>query len=134
VRFIDANVFVYHMAQDPRHGRAATSIIKRIEGGEEAATSTLVLSQVCGYLKWKKRVEVIASFIGFLRSLPNLSKVETTFTDLVLAQGYHLEHKLDESLWDDVILAQQMKRLQIHEIYSNDTDFDLIPGVHRIFR
>lgn len=34
MRFIDANIFVYHMAQDPRYSERATEIIKRIERGK----------------------------------------------------------------------------------------------------
>lgn len=133
MRFLDANIFVYHMAQDPQHGDLATTIIKRIEGGEQVITSTIVISQVCGYLKWKKRPDVIPSFLAFLRSLPNLIKVDTTFTDFVEAQEFSIEHNIDWRLWDDLIIAVQMKRLRIDEIYSSDVDFDTIPGVKRIF-
>jgi len=134
LRFIDANIFVYHMAQDPRYGKLATNILKRIEEGEQVAASTLVISQVCGYLRWKKRSDVISSFLAFLRSLPNLVKVETAFIDFVQAQEYSIKHDIDWSLWDDLIITIQMKRLKIDEIYSNDVDFDTVPGVKRIFQ
>ena len=134
MRFIDSNVFVYHMAGDPRYGSTATQIIERIEEGEEAATSTLVISQVCGYLKWKKRHDVIPSFLGFLRSLPNLVKVDTTFIDFVQAQEIRIKYSLDWKFWDDLIITVQMKRQKISEIYSNDKDFDVIPGIRRIFK
>ena len=48
MRFVDSNVFVYHMAEDPRYGDTATEIIERIE---ESATLTLVILQVCGIFK-----------------------------------------------------------------------------------
>ena len=133
MRFIDSNVFVYHMAGDPRYGSIATQIIERIEDGEEVATSTLVISQVCGYLKWKKRSDVIPKFLQFLRSLPNLIKIDTTFIDFVQAQEICIKHDLDWKFWDDLVITVQMNRLEIHEIYSNDNDFDIIPGVKRIF-
>ena len=134
MRFIDANVFVYHMAQDPRYGEPATTIIKRVEDGEQVATSTLVISQVCSYLKWKRRSDVIPIFLTFLRSLPNLVKVDTTFLDFTQAQELCIEHNLHWGLWDDLIIAEQMKHLKIDEIYSNDVDFDTIPGIKRIFK
>ena len=31
-------------------------------------------------------------------------------------------------------MSSQMKRLNIDEIYSNDMDFDVIPGVKRVFK
>ncbi|MBS7650757.1 MAG: type II toxin-antitoxin system VapC family toxin [Candidatus Bathyarchaeia archaeon] len=133
MRFIDSNIFVYHMAEDPRYGEVAATIIKRIEDGEQVATSTLVISQVCGYLKWKGRFSVIPTFLTFLRSIPNLIKVDTTFLDFIQAQTFCVEHGIDWSMWDDLIISMQMKNLRIDEIYSNDIDFDKIPEVKRIF-
>jgi predicted nucleic acid-binding protein len=121
------------MADDPRYGDRAGVIVKRIEGGEQVVTSTLVISQICGYLKWKKRVDAIPKFLLFLRSLPNLSKADTSFLDFVRAQKLLSETKTDWKLWDDLVIAAQMKRLDVGEIYSNDSDFDAIPGIRRIF-
>ena len=134
MKFVDANIFVYHMAGDPRYGDVAANIIERIEGGEKAVTSTLVISQVCGYLRWRKRFDVIPIFLGFLRSLPNLIKVDTTFMDFIRANELCDKYNLGLKLWDDLIITIQMKRLEIDEIYSNDRDFDIIPGVKRIFK
>ncbi|RLF18856.1 MAG: PIN domain nuclease [Thermoprotei archaeon] len=131
MRFIDSNVFIYHMAGDPNYGDKASSILERIERGEEAAVSTLAIAQVCSYLKWKRRADVIPSFIAFLSSLPNLVKVETTFLDLVEAADLCREVGWDK--WDDVIIAIQMKKLGVDEIYSNDKDLDQIPSIRRVF-
>jgi predicted nucleic acid-binding protein len=51
LRFIDSNIFVYHMADDPQYGGVAARILERVEEGEEAATSTLVIAQVGSYLR-----------------------------------------------------------------------------------
>ena len=134
MRFVDSNVFVYHMAGDPHYGEIASKIIERIEEGEETATSTLVISQVCSYLKWRKRSDVIPKFLGFLRSLPNLIKLETTFLDFLQARELSIKYGVGWRLWDDLIIAMQMRRLKIDEIYSNDRDFDEIPGIKRIFK
>ena len=118
---------------DPKYGDRAGAIVKRIEGGEPAVISTLVISQVCGYLKWKKRTDAIPKFLLFLRSLPNLSKTDTSFLDFVRAQQLSSGANTDWKLWDDLVIAAQMKRLDVDEIYSNDSDFDAIPGIRRIF-
>jgi predicted nucleic acid-binding protein len=39
--FVDANVFVYHLAADQKYGEKARKIIERIENGEVSYTSTL---------------------------------------------------------------------------------------------
>ena len=118
------------MASDPRFGTTAGKILKRIEEKESAVTSTLVISQVSAYLKWKRKADVIPSFLAFLESLPNLSKIETSFSDFVEARRIQHAHW---SQWDDLVIASQMKRSNIGEIYSNDSDFDLISGIERFF-
>jgi len=117
------------MAADPKYGRTANKILKRIEEGESAVTSTLVISQVSAYLKWRNKADVIPIFLDFLQSLPNLSKMETSFSDYVEAKRKYPQW----TYWDDYVIASQMERSSISEIYSNDSDFDSISGIERIF-
>ncbi len=133
MRFVDSNIFVYHLADDHLYGKKAGDILSTIEKGEEAATSTLVIAQVCAYLKWKKLERAVPIFIDLLRSLPSLSKEDTTFLDVVSAYALQEETKTGWRMWDDLIIASQMNRLGIKEIYSNDRDFDAIRWVKRVF-
>jgi len=57
MRFIDSNVFIYHLAADPTCGQKAKDLMEKIESGEKSVTSTLVIAQVCSYLKWKKKTK-----------------------------------------------------------------------------
>jgi len=134
LRFVDSNVFIYHMAQDPRYGETASRILRRIEEGEETATSTLVVAQVCGYLRWKGRSDIIPLYIDFLRSIPNLMKMETTLDDFLEAEEICRSHSIGWRMWDDAVITAQMRRIGVDEIYSNDGDFDSIPGVKRLFK
>jgi len=133
MRFVDSNIFVYVLAGDPKYGEVAKDILKRIEDGEEAATSTLVITQVCSYLRWRKRSSVIPLFLRLLKSLAGLEKINTRFEDFDRALKLIDKYKLDWRIWDDVVIAIQMRRNNIYEIYSNDEDFDRIPGVRRVF-
>ncbi len=133
MRFIDSNVFVYHLAADPNYGQTARSILEKIEGGEKCATSTLVIAQVCSYLKWKGRQNVIPLFLSLLKRLTSLEKDETHILDFEEARSIQSELQLSWSMWDDIIIAAQMKRLNLREIYSNDNDFDKIPWIKRVF-
>lgn len=131
MRFVHANIFIYHLAADPNYGRAAREILTRIQNGDESAlTSTFVVSQVSSYLKWKKKTSAIPVFLEFLKSLPNLTKVETTFADYFVITT---SRDVNANNWDDLVIASQMGRFGINEIYSNDSDFDSIAGVKRIF-
>jgi uncharacterized protein len=131
MRFVDANIFIYHLASDPKYGKIAREILTRIQNGEESAlTSTIVISQVISYLKWKRKASTIPIFLEFLRSLPNLTKAETTFADylnLTTSREIHADN------WDDLVITSQMERFGIDEIYSNDSNFDSIPGTRRVF-
>ena len=133
MHFVDSNVFVYHLAADPIYGQKAKRLLESIEGGEEGATSTLVIVQVCSYLKWKGRQIVIPLFLSLLKRLISLKKVETNMLDFEEARSIQSELKLPWSMWDDIVIAAQMKRLDIKEIYSNDNDFDKIPWIKRVF-
>lgn len=133
MRFIDSNVFVYSLMADPRHGLRAKQILKRVEEGEETAASTLVLSQVCGYLRWKRKSDIIPLFLEFLKGLTSCKKVDTTILDFEDAKLLQSQGVFSWESWDDLVLASQMKGLGVGEIYSNDRDFDRIPGVRRIF-
>ena len=131
--FVDSNIFVYHLAADPVHGQKAKKILENIQDGEKCATSTLIITQVCSYLKWKKKNEAIPIFLSLLKRLTSLDKVETTVLDFEEARSVQSALKLSWSMWDDIVIAAQMKRLKMKEIYSNDNDFDNIRWVKRLF-
>lgn len=133
MRFVDSNVFVYHLAGDPSHGKRAGEILLRIENGEMTSTSTFVIAQVCAYLRWKRAWDSIPVFIDLLRSLPMLEKHDTLFEDFTAAYALKEEARLPWRQWDDLVIAAQMERLGIEEIYSNDRDFERIPKIRRIF-
>ncbi len=133
MRFVDSNVFIYHLASNPNYGLKAKNILKNIENGELSVTSTLVIAQVCGYLKWKRRSHIIPIFLSLLKRLTSLQKIETSVIDFEEAKAIQSELNLPWSMWDDIVIATQMKRLNIKEIYSNDKDFDKIPWIKRIF-
>jgi len=133
VPFVDSNIFVYHLAADPVHGQKAKKILENIQGGEKCATSTLIITQVSSYLEWKKKPDAIPIFLSLLKHLTSLDKVETTMLDFEEARSMQSTLKLSWSMWDDIIIAAQMQRLKIKEIYSNDKDFDKIQGVKRLF-
>jgi len=130
---VDSNVFLHHLAADPVYGEKARLLLERIENGERAVTSTLAITQVCSYLRLKKKENVIPLFLSLLKRLTTLEKVETHMLDFEEARSIQLELKLPWSMWDDIVIAAQMRRLNIKEIYSNDEDFDKIPWIKRTF-
>lgn len=137
VRFVDTNVFLYVMRQDPVYGRTARQILDRIEGGEEAVTSTLVLEEVCAYVVREGRGEgwnwarKIADFLGCVYHYGTLRKESYTFIDMLRAVDHLTKYGID---WNDCIILSQMKRSGYAEIYSNDEHFDKVGWIRRIFQ
>jgi len=133
-RFIDSNVFVYVLSADPRFSPRALAILEDAENGSyEAYTSTLVVSQVLAHLERRRRRRALIAFLDYLEEAP-IEVVETTIGDYLEARRLAEEASLElTGMWDDLVIAAQMKRLRIEEIYSNDRDFDKIPGIRRLF-
>lgn len=120
MRYVDVNVFVYWLGDDPVFGDEATGIIERIERGERAVTATITpwLTHVImqglgrGYSE-KKMVERLEE-VEFLRMEP------LNWNDYKSALKHMEKYKLD--LEDSIHLAVA-QRLGLEEIYSNDGDF-----------
>jgi len=127
---VDSNVFIYVLDRHPKFGRVARGILERIEGGEEAATSTLAIQEVCLYLVGRRRPEDVPGFVEALRTYGYLIKRPYLFEDIITAREMMRAYRVG---WNDLVMAAQMQREGIDEIYSNDSDFDSIPGIKRVF-
>ncbi len=125
MRYVDVNVFVYWLGDDPVFGGEATDIVERIEKGERAVTSSLTpwLTHVAlfgasarGYSEGK----LIEKFgeLSFLRVEP------LTLGDYGRAPEAMHRYGLD---LEDSLHFTVAERLRIREIYSNDRDFEKTP-------
>ena len=131
MRFVETNIFLYVIAAHPDFGSSAMEILKRIELGEQAITSSLVVAEVCAWLEYHGMRDKIDTFFEALQSYPTLKKCETTYEDELNAEGLESQYPHLE-FFDRVYLAQVL-RLKLTEIYSNDRGFDKVTGIKRIF-
>lgn len=130
MRFVDSNVFIYVLDRHPKFGETAKRILKGIEDGEEAVTSTLVIEEVCAYLTKQKRQAELQGFVDTLLTYGCLLKRPYLFEDIITAKEMSRIYRID---WDDLVITAQMQREGVGEIYSNDADFDRVPRIKRIF-
>lgn len=131
MRFVETNIFLYVMTAHPDFGPLAKAILERIDSGEEAATSSLVIAEVCAWLEYHKKKNEVGTFLSAVDSYPSLRKFETTYTDQQRAA--ELERSYPRLEFFDRVYLAQMERLKLTEIYSNDRAFDRVKGIKRIF-
>jgi predicted nucleic acid-binding protein len=115
--FVDTNVFVYVLTGHPEFGKAAKNILERIEKGETAVTSTLVLCEIAWVLEAMSKQGSIKSTLEKILSYTNLEVVDFNTDDLLIGANYMVSESLD---FNDGVNVAIMKRLGISEIYSND--------------
>jgi predicted nucleic acid-binding protein len=116
-RFVDTNVFIYSVTGHPRFGEDARRILKRIEEGEEAVTSTLVLCEVSWVLEAMGRQGDIKSTLEKILSFRSLEVVGFDADDLFVGASNMEFYGVD---FNDGLNVAVMTRIGVSEVYSND--------------
>jgi len=131
MRFVDANVFIYILVKSPKEAyETSKRILQRIENGEEALTNTAIIQEVVDWLEYNNRKREVKNFITAINSYLTMNKVNTAWDDMLAAQDDVEKHDID---FVDALTLQTMKKNNTKEIYSNDTDFDRIKWIKRIW-
>jgi predicted nucleic acid-binding protein len=117
MRFVDTNVFVYVITAHPAFGPAARRILERIEAGEEALTSTLVLCEVAWVLEVMGRQGDISPTMEKILSYESLRVVDFGVEDLVMGSVNLTNYRID---FNDGVNLAVMERNGVKEVYSND--------------
>jgi len=131
MRFVDANVFIYILVKSPRKDyEISKRILNRIENGEETATSLAIIQEVIDWLEYNNRKKEVRSFLMAVNSYLTMNKLNITWNDLLAALDDMDKYKMD---FIDALTIQKMKENKIDEIYSNDTDFDELKWIKRIW-
>ena len=108
---------MYVITDHPRFGRTSAAILERVESGEKAATSTLVLCEVAWVLESMGRGGDIKETLEKILSYPSLTVAGFDPDDLIVASLLMASHRID---FNDSVNLAVMERLGIDEIYSND--------------
>ena len=116
-RFVDTNVFIYTLTAHPRFGKIAKNILERIEEGEAAITSTLVLCEVAWVLEAMGRQGDIKSTLEKIMSYQTLDVIDFSGDDLLMGANNMSAEQID---FNDGVNLALMMRQGISEVYSND--------------
>jgi predicted nucleic acid-binding protein len=117
MRFIDTNIFIYVATDHPLYGGTSKAILERVESGEEAATSTLVLCEVAWVLEAMGRQGDIKETLEKILSYPSMEIAAFESDDLIVGSNLMASHRVD---FNDAVNLAIMERLGIDEMYSND--------------
>ena len=117
-RFVDTNVFIYAATDHPGFGETARSILEGIEAGEAAVTSTLVLCEVAWVLEAMGRQGDIKPTLEKILSYGALELVSFDEDDLLVGANNMAVYHID---FNDGVNAAVMDRMDVTEVYSNDT-------------
>ena len=132
MRFVDANVFIYVLVKSPKEDyEISKGILKRIENGEETATSLAIIQEVVDWLEYNNRKKEVRSFLTAVNSYLTMNKLAVPWDSFLAAQDDVDKHKID---FVDALIVQTMAKNKISEIYSNDKDFDRVPSIKRIWK
>jgi len=132
MRFVDANVFIYCLVKSTEDAyRVSREILQRVEEGEEAITSTAIIQEVVDWLEYNNRRKEVKAFLTAVNSYLTLRKAEAMWQDMLAALHDMEKFKLD---FVDALTLQTMKKNDVTEIYSNDTDFDEVKWVKRVWK
>ena len=116
-RFVDTNVFIYTLTAHPLFGKTAKNILARIEEGEAAITSTLVLCEVAWVLEAMGRQGDIKPTLEKIMSFQTLDVIDFSGDDLLIGANNMSAEQVD---FNDGVNLALMMRLGISEVYSND--------------
>ena len=116
-RFIDTNIFIYALTAHPKFGKVAKNILERIQNGESAITSTLVLCEVAWVLETMGKQGDINPSLEKIMSYKALNIVNFNEDDLLMGANNMKTENLD---FNDGVNLALMMRLGVSEIYSND--------------
>ena len=130
--YLDTNVFIYILDENADKGfrNISRKILKRIEKKELAITSFISLMEVMWWCE-KYLKDKIKEVYDMIMSYKNL-KIINIFSDM-FDDALFFQVKYGLELNDCISLAVMVKS-EIAEIYSNDTGFDKVEWIKRIFK
>lgn len=130
-RFIDTNILIYAATGHPEFAPRAKAILRRVEEGEMAVTSTLVLCEVAWVLEARGKKGLIKTTLEKILSYDSLVVEGFDQDDLLLASSMLHKYDLD---FNDAINLTIMEKKGLNRIYGNDKKhLEKLEYIERVF-
>jgi len=137
LRFVDSNVFLHALLTPRRPLRKeeqnvkdeAKAIVRRIEGGEEVATTTVHLSEVVDIIETGLGLEKSLGFLAWVITSENITVYSVAAEDYEGAVPLAKDNNISAN---DALAHLSMKTHELREIYSFDKHFEKLEDVERL--
>ncbi len=129
MKFLDANVFLFARLDEGSIGEAARRLLRKIDGENPAATSTVVLNEVFWNLRKPLGRGEALDRSRQLSIMPGLRILAVGDREWVRALDLMTNHERLKP--NDAIHAASCIEAGIESIVSTDEDFDGIAGLRR---
>ncbi|MCA1917078.1 type II toxin-antitoxin system VapC family toxin [Methanospirillum hungatei] len=131
MKYIDSNFFIYATASDTPEGHWCRKILGHIMEGEFiACTSTLTWDEIVYVLMKKINREIALECSEYFLSLPNVHYIDVSPEILKSAHFIMTQYAIKPR---DAIHAAWMSHQGIDTMITEDTHFDRIPSVKRVW-
>lgn len=148
--FVDANIFIYHFADEGDVATACTELLLRVEEQDiKAFASTIVLSEVLHRLMIAEAVEKhglpLKGIVRYLKKHPDIVaglKKRSQATEKIQEMGVTILPVLPRGILDsadvrasygllinDSIIVPVMNRMGLSNLATNDGDFERVTGL-----
>lgn len=139
MRFVDSNVFLHAFLiprrtltkEEQKVKDEAKTIVERIEGGEEVATTTVHLSEVINIIEAGLGLQKSLGFLAWTIISENIKVYPVSIEDYESAMPLAKDKNISAN---DALAYLSMKAHEIREIYSFDKHFDQLKDIVRLPR
>jgi len=137
LRFVDSNVFLHTFLtprrtltrEEQRVKDEAKIIVKKIEEGEEVATSTVHISEVVNVIETGLSLQKSLSFLAWVITSENIKIYPVAVEDYESAMPLAKDNNISAN---DALAYLSMKNHELREIYTFDRHFDQLKDIIRL--
>ena len=129
--FLDTNIFIYALSDHPELGETSRRILQRVEEGEAALTSTLVLCEVAWVLEARGAQGDIKAALEKILSYRSVKVIGVEVDDLLVGAAYMAQYGLDFNYAVNLAIVE---RCRVTKVYTNDKrHFGRVEHIEAVF-